>query len=182
MRALFATVLALLSGLASATFAWGWWRSPIQTFVIFTSLLQGMAAGIALMWIVRRFDVRSRAMRASLGVLAGGVSVVALAGGRYVSDAYDHRESARRASVVAVSAVGPERAGAMIAHAGANAFEMYDRGVLRPLTGHGGIIGHLDLQRRRGRWPWLLPIEAAVVVGVAVGMSLTDGKRQVTLE
>lgn len=162
MRDLIAIILSLLLAIAAAGVMWGWWRSPIPTFMLFGSVLHGMMLGASLMWLVGSFGVRRRARRAMLGVTAGFVSVVALAFGQYLSDAYDYRHQARQAMAMVLQAPSPPT----------DALDDYDRHLLEPKTGYTGIIGYVRLQNRTSGRAWVSVVETLLVIGIATTLCI----------
>lgn len=168
MRELIAIVLSLLIAIAAAGVIWGWWRSPIPTFMVFTPVLHGMLLGVGLMWVVHRVAIRSRAMRLSIGVLAGVVSIAALAFGHYAADAYAHRDQTQRAAGNFVR----------LPDAPHQVLRNYDTHLLAPATGRTGVIGHVVLQNRRPAWRrWVRGIEAVLVIGIAAALCSRAGDK-----
>ena len=168
MRDLIATALAALIAIVAAAVMWGWSRSPVPTFLVFTPVLHGMMLGAGLMWLVQRLAIRSRAQRAAIGLMAGVVTVAALTLGQYVSDAYDYRD--RTQERVAVMLQAP--------HPATDAFEHYDRNLLQPVAGRSGIIGYLHV---RDAQPWrrrLRVVEALLTIGIATALCVTAGGRR----
>ena len=169
MRDLLSLALSILLALAAAAVMWGWWRSPVPTFLVFTPLLHGMLLGIGLAWLVERLRITCPVRRTVIGFVAGIVTVVALAFGQYVSDAADYQRDAQRAAlrlVPATSAIWSTSSSGML--------DDYDRNLLEPATGAGGIIGHLSLQNHRAPWRgWLRGAEMILVIGVASALCVT---------
>ncbi len=157
MRSPIAIVLSLLLAIAAAAVMCGWWRSPIPTFIVFGSVLHGMMLGAGLMWLVVRFGIRCRARRAMLGVIAGVVSIIALAFGQYLSDAYDYRHRAREAMAIVLQVPNPPT----------DALDDYDRHLLEPNTGYTGILGYVRLQNRTAWSAWVRVVEILLVIGIA---------------
>jgi len=162
MRNLLAIAFALPVAIVAAGAVWGWGRSPIPTFVLFTPLLHGMTLGIALSWMLNALGVQCVVRRSVIGLLAGIVSVIALAFAQYVSAAHDYHHQTQRA--ITVLALAP-------ADAPRGILDDYDRHLLEPATGHAGVVGHLYLENRGAKARgWLRGVEALLVIGTATAL------------
>ncbi len=169
MRDLIAIVVSIAVAIVAAAVVWGWWRSPIPTFIVFTAVLHGMMLGVALAWVFDRVGTRSRGRRALLGMMGGVVSVAALVFGQYVTDAYDHRNHAQRA----MSGLFPPQH-----QRDANVLDDYDRNLLQPATGRTGVLGYVVLKNRDQVWSgWIRIIEAMLVIAIA---SVLAGRARAT--
>ena len=166
MRLVLSLLLSLLIAIVSAAVICLWWGSPIPTFIVFTPILHGLMLGIGLMWIVERFGVH-RTRRTVIGIVAGVVSVAALAFGQYVSDACAHQHQAQ----VAMRKLMPQMP---TAASGGNVLANYDRDVLEPATGHRGVIGYLLLTtRHQPQWRAIVRgIEALLVIITATTLCI----------
>ena len=159
MRDLIAIVVCALVAVVAAAVVWGWWRSPIPTFIVFTAVLHGMMLGVALAWAFDRIGTRARGRRALLGLLGGVVSVAALVFGQYVTDAYDYRDHAHRA----MSAFFPTSQ-----QRDYDVLDDYDRNLLQPATGRTGVLGYVVLKNRDKVWSSSIRIiEAILVIAIA---------------
>jgi ABC-type uncharacterized transport system permease subunit len=163
-------VLAILLGVIAGALAAGvvllWWRSPIPTFLLFTSILHGMLLGLCLMWLVARLHVHCPVRRTIIGVLAGVVSVAALLAGQYVFGALDHQ----RQRQVATRQLAPQLPVATSSSL-VNALSEYDHDVLLPVTGHRGVLGQFHLMTRDAPWRgWMRGVEALLVIAIATGL------------
>lgn len=165
IRDVLAIVISLIVAIAAAAVMWGWWRSPIPTFLVFSSGLHGMMLGVGLMWIIDRLAIRSRIRRAFIGIVAGVVSLLVLTVGQYVTDAYDYHLKTQHAMAVMLGAPAPEM----------NPIAAYDRNVLEPVTGRRGMIGYLQFRDAEGWRRQLRALESILMVGVATTLSLTAG-------
>jgi hypothetical protein len=146
-----------------------WTCSPIPTFLIFTAVLHGMLLGLCLMWVVTKVGVHCPVRRTVVGVLAGGVSVVVLAFGQYLVDAYAHQ----RQTQAAARTLSP-----VAQAADHDVLTVYDHDVLQPVTGQGGIVGHIRLITRGAAWQgWVRSAEAILVIGVATTLCITARTR-----
>jgi hypothetical protein len=169
MRGVIAIVLSFPLALAAAAVMWGWWRSPVPTFLVFTPVLHGMLLGVGLAWLVGRLRITCPIRRMVIGIVAGIVTVVALACGQYLSDAADYQRDAQRAALRLVPATS-----AVFSSSSSNLLDDYDRNLLEPVTGAGGIIGHLSLQNHRAPWRgWLRGLESLLVIGIATTLCIT---------
>ncbi len=169
---LIAIVISLLIALAVAGVMWGWWRSPIPVFLVFTPVLHGMMLGAALMGLFDRLGVRSRLRRVAIPLVAGCVSVVSLALAQYVSDAHDYRRQARQPMAAMLQA--PDAPGAPDTRT--SALHDYDRNLLQPVTGHTGIVGYLRLQNRAAWRAWVRFIETLLVIGIPTALCVYAGR------
>ena len=159
MRDLIAIVVSVVIAVAAAAVFWGWWRSPIPTFIVFTAVLHGMMLGVTLAWAFNGIGVRARGRRALYAMGGGIVSVVALLFGQYVADAHDYRDHAHRALVAFFP---PEH------QADANVLDDYDRNLLQPATGRTGVLGYVVLKNRDEAWSGSIRIiEAMLVIAIA---------------
>lgn len=165
MRGVIAIALAILLAIAAAAPFWGWWRSPIPTFLVFTPVLHGMMLGAALMWLVERLRIRSPRRRALIGITAGVVSVSALTFAQYVTEAYDYHRKTQRAMAVLLGA----------ADARTNPLSFYDANVLKPVSGRGGVIGYLRFRDAQAWRRQLRAAEAILVVALAGALCVTAG-------
>jgi hypothetical protein len=163
-----AIVISLLSALAAAAVMWGWWRSPIPTFLVFTPVLHGMMLGAASMWIIDRLGIRSRARRVAIGLAASIVSLLALTFAQYLTDAHDYRDHTQQAMAIALSAPSPRT----------NALDYYDRNLLEPVTGQTGLIGYLRYRNAPGWRRHVRAAEALLVIGITTALCLAVGGRR----
>jgi hypothetical protein len=164
-RPILALLLGTIAGILSAAVVLLWWRSPVPTFLVFTSVLHGMLIGVCLMWIVIQLNVHCPVRRTVIGLLAGVVSVAALLAGQYVSDAIDHQHRTR----AALQRMMPQALPA----ARVDILSDYDHDVLAPVTGRTGMVGQFTLMTRGSAWrAWLRGIEAVLVIGIATGLCL----------
>jgi hypothetical protein len=166
VRPILAILLGAIAGALAAGVVLLWWRSPIPTFLLFTSILHGMLVGVCLMWVVARLNVHCPARRLVIGVLAGVVSIAALLAGQYVFGAVDHQ----RQRQVAMRMLAP-RLPAATSSSLANALSEYDDDILLPVTGHRGVLGQFHLMTRGAPWRgWMRGVEALLVIAIATAL------------
>jgi len=172
MRHLVACSLATLVAVVVAVAVIGvWWMSPIPTFLVFTPLFHGMLLGLTLCALLNGLLIHSRAERLMIGALAGVISVCALLFWQYANDASAYRTQHERM----VRAAAIERGA--LAHPSESRFELYDRNLLVPRTGHAGVIGYLQLRYRPATWRWYLyGLEVALVVALAAALPVVIGR------
>jgi len=173
MRHLVACCLAALVAVVVAVAVIGvWWMSPIPTFLLLTPLLHGLLLAVALCGLFDGMLVRSRAERLVIGTLAGMMSVAALVFWQYANDASAYRaQHERMTQMMAIERGAP-------AQTSASRFELYDRNLLVPRTGHAGVIGYLQLRYRPGTWRWYVyGVEAVLIVTLAAVLPVAISRR-----
>lgn len=164
-RPLAALVVSLGAALGSAALIGLWWASPVPTFVFFTSVLHGLLLGVLLYRAFREVHIAVRTWILVMSIVAGLISVVALLLLQYASDVSIYRSGyvrALRSMQVEPSSSGDGR------------FELYDRNLLVPLTGRGGVAGYLRLRYPRR---YAFAAEALVVVVLSVAVPVCIGRR-----
>jgi hypothetical protein len=167
MRQIAMISLVLGAALGAAVVIGLWWASPVPTFILFTSVLHGLLLGLLLRRAFDQTHIASSRRRAVISVAAALISVIALFAFQYTRDASIYRGGYVRAL----------RSMQIEPSANESRFALYDRNLLLPLTGRGGIAGYLALRYPPGTWRrYAFGAEALIVIALSVALPVVTAR------
>jgi hypothetical protein len=173
---LITTTLGVTAGMIGAGLVWLWEWSPIPTFVILTSLIQGLGVGAVMAFAVGRLRMRNPWVVAIVGFACGLLSAGLVHYGHYLHMVSQIAEHTRAEISEDKTLPEPERK-SLLARLDADPAAFVDPYFIQE-THHSGFLGSLILRSEEGfrleRTPvtgtfvWIIwGVEALAVAGIA---------------